>query len=205
MYCPHCKCDFEGWHGKCPICQAALLDAKPVVVNLESTSIDYADLVDEIRENGGTLTSNVVATEIEQKRGRSFPYLGRGYAWTKKLEGVYANHSVVLTTTEVGRDRTWTFPYFGHGFAWEKELQGNVGGNALILKAEKVAQDKQLAFPYRGYGRAWVVKMEGRCGDKLDAKFTTTEVKKRQTGSFPYFGFGYAWVNAGELTLTLRE
>lgn len=204
MYCPQCKCEYAGWQGKCPVCQSALLDAKPVVSEVEATSIYYADLVDKVRENGGTLNIEVFATEIEQKRGRAFPYLGRGYAWTKQMKGAFADQSVELITTAVGRDRTSTFPYFGHGFAWEKELQGNVGGNALTLQAEKVAQEKQLAFPYRGYGRAWVVSMSGSCGEELDAELTITEVKKRHQGGFPYFGFGFAWANAGQLTLKLR-
>ena len=205
MYCPQCQCEYDGWQEKCPVCRAALLDAKPVVQKGPENEIAYADLVSIVRENGGALTIEVVATEVDQKRGRGFPYLGRGYAWAKQFEGGTSDYTIALTTTEVGRSRSWSFPYFGYGYAWEKELQGDVGGNNLILKAEKVAQDKQQAFPYRGYGRAWVVSMVGSCGDKLKAKLAITEVKKRQTGGFPYFGFGYAWANAGQLTLTLKS
>jgi len=205
MYCPQCKCEYTGWNEKCPVCQTALLEAKPTINKVETVSTDYASLVDTVRANGRTLTIDVVATNIETKRGRAFPYLGRGYGWTKQFEGTYKQHVVILTTTEVGRDRTWGFPYFGYGFAWEKEISGEIDGNHLLLEADKVAQDKQLAFPYRGYGRAWVVSMSGSCGKELNAALKVTEVKKRQTGSFPYFGFGYAWANAGQLTLTLRE
>ena len=205
MYCPQCHCEYAGWNEKCPVCKSALLDNKPQVTDIESTPIEYADLVNTVRENGGTLTIKLVATDIATKRGRQFPYLGRGYAWTKQMEGTCEHCTAKLTTTEVGRDRKWGFPYFAYGFAWEKEMQGNVGGNALNLKAEKVIRESKMGFPYAGYGRAWVQSMVGKCGEELDAALHITEVRRRQKLEFPYFGFGYAWPNAGDLTLTLVE
>lgn len=205
MYCPKCNCEYSGWNERCPVCQTVLLENKPPVTSIDSSTIPYDNLVEAVRENGGTLTIQMVATDIETRRGRGFPYLGRGYAWTKKLEGHLDRMSAQLTTTEVGRDRGWQFPYFGYGFAWENEMQGTVAGNPIILKAEKVARESKMGFPYRGFGRAWVQTMSGKCGEKIDTKLSVTEVQQRQKSGFPYFGFGYAWANAGQLTLTLVE
>ena len=205
MYCPKCKCEYVGWKEKCPACRTVLLDGKPKVTDVESTPIDYTTLIDAVVENGGTLTIEVVATDVEAKRARGFPYIGRGYAWAKRMEGAHEDCIVELITTEVGRDRKWTFPYFGYGFAWEKEMQGSVGGNALTLRAEKVARESKMTFPYAGYGRAWVQSMVGKCGEKLDVTLTITEVRQRKKLGFPYFGFGFAWANVGELTLTLAN
>ena len=205
MYCPQCKCDYTGWTEKCPVCKSVLLDGKPNIFDVEAAPIDYADLVNAVRENGGSLTFEMVATDIATKRGRQFPYMGRGYAWARKMEGTRDEFTIKLTTTEVGRDRKWTFPYFAYGFAWEQEMQGNVGGNALTLKAEQVARERQMRFPYAGYGRAWVQSMSGKCGEALEVTLKITEVQQRKKYGFPYFGFGYAWANAGELTLTLAD
>ena len=205
MYCPQCNCEYTGWKEKCPVCKSVLLGSKPNIAVLETSAIDYAALVDTVREHGGSLTIELVATDIATKRGRRFPYMGRGYAWTKQMTGAREDFIVKLTTTEVGRERKWTFPYFGYGFAWEQEMQGSVGGNAVDLKAEKVARQSKTTFPYAGYGWAWVQVMSGKCGEALEATLTITEVHKRKQYGFPYFGFGYAWANAGELTLTLAN
>lgn len=205
MYCPQCNCEYTGWNQKCPVCQTELLAVKPESSKIKSDPADYAALVDAVREYGGVLTIEIKATDIETKRGRSFPYIGRGYAWTKQFEGIHNDFSARLTTTEVGRDRKRTFPYFGYGFAWEKAIQGSVNGIPFTLKAEKVARERKMAFPYRGYGFAWVQAMSGKCGEKLEAKLTITEVQNRKNWGFPYFGFGFAWANAGQLTLTLLE
>lgn len=205
MYCPQCHCEYTGWTEKCPACKSVLLDKKPGVIDVEAAPIDYADLVEAVRENGGSLTIEMVATDIVTKRGRQFPYLGRGYAWAKQMEGVCDGLTIKLTTTKVGRERKWAFPYFAYGFAWEQEMQGSVGGNALTLKAEKVTRESQMRFPYAGYGRAWVQSMSGKCGEALEATLTIIEVQQRRKYGFPYFGFGFAWANAGELTLTLTS
>ena len=205
MYCPQCNCEYAGWTEKCPVCKSVLLDTKPSVMDVESTPIEYADLVNAVREQGGSLTIKMVATDIVTKRGREFPYIGRGYAWARQMEGAHGDYTFKLITTEVGRDRKRTFPYFGFGFAWEKEMQGSIGGNPLTLKAEKVARESKMRFPYAGYGFAWVQFMSGKCGDDLEATLTITEVRKRRKYGFPYFGFGFAWANAGELTLTLAD
>lgn len=205
MYCPRCNCEYAGWKERCPVCKTALLEKKPAVTSIDSNPITYDTLVDAVRESGGTLTIEMAATEIETKRGRGFPYIGRGYAWAKKFQGGQDNLVVKLSTTEVGRARGWQFPYFGYGFAWENEMQGSVGGNPLILKAEEVARESKMGFPYLGFGRAWVQKMTGKCGEMLDTTLTITEVQQRQKSGFPFFGFGYAWANMGQLTLTLVE
>jgi hypothetical protein len=205
MYCPRCNCEYSGWKEKCPVCQTALLERKPKAPNPNIISMDYAELVDEVRNHSGTLTIEIAATEIETKRGRGFPYIGRGYAWAKHFEGSHGEISARLTTTKVGRDRARGFPYFGYGFAWEKEMQGSVGGNSVTLKAVSVARERKIEFPYRGFGRAWVQEMSGKCGDQLDAALKITEVQQRKNSGFPYFGFGFAWANVGELTLTLAE
>ena len=203
MYCPQCNCEYTGWKQKCPVCQTRLLEVKPNATKIKSKPADYDSLVDAVREHGGSLTIEMEATEIETKRGRRMPYIGRGYAWAKQMEGINDHFSVTLRTCEVGRDRKWTFPYFGYGFAWEKSMQGNVNGNPLSLKAEKVSRQSKKGFPYKGYGFAWVQTMSGECGEKLRARLTITEVQKQRRWLFPYFGFGFAWANAGKLTLTL--
>ena len=205
MYCPQCTCEYTGWNQKCPVCQTMLLEVKPEAGKVETAPFDYAVLVDAVRENGGTLTIEMAATDIETKRGRAFPYIGRGYAWAKQFEGSNHNFTVRLTTTTVGRDRKRTFPFFGYGFAWEQEMQGTLNGNSITLKAEKIARERKIGFPYRGYGRAWVQLMSGQCGQQLRARLKITEVQKRQKWGFPYFGFGFAWANTGELILTLIE
>ena len=205
MYCPHCECEYSGWRGKCPFCQTVLMENRPAIPHRAPNDLDYADLVKVVRENGGSVTIEMMATEVETKRGRSFPYIGRGYAWAKQFEGSQGNFAARLTTNEVGRDRSVRFPYFGYGFAWEKEMQGSVSGSPLTLKAEKVARESKMGFPYRGYGRAWVQTMSGQCGEKLEAALNITEVQQRKQHGFPYFGFGFARANAGRLTLTLVE
>ena len=205
MYCPKCNCEYSGWHEKCPICQTVLLEAKPDTVRVDFKSIEYAALVDAVRENGGTLTIDISATDVATKRGRAFPYIGRGYAWAKQFKGSHGDFNARLTTTKVGRDRGFQFPYFGYGFAWEQEIQGTINGNPLTLKAEKVSRQRKMGFPYQGFGHAWVQAMSGECGDKLNATLKITQVTKRKKWGFPYFGFGYAWANAGQLTLTLVD
>ncbi len=205
MYCPKCNCEYVGWREKCPVCRTNLLDAKPKTPEETPKPLPYADLLEKIREHDGSLTIEMVATEIEMKRGRAFPYIGRGYAWTKHLQGFCDSCSAELTISQIGRDRKRTFPYFGFGFAWEEEMQGSVSENALTLKAEKVARDQEMEIPYRGYGYAWAVEMSGKCGDRLNARLTVTEVRRRKERGFPYFGFGFAWPNAGQLTLTLVD
>jgi hypothetical protein len=180
-----------------------LLETKPDLENTEEIQIDYDKLVELIQDKGGELTLKVVAVDIETKRGREFPYKGRGYAWTKRMEGTCDDCDVELNTTAVARARSWTFPYFGFGFAWEKTMEGNIDGIPLTLQAEKVARESHMAFPYLGYGRAWVQTMSGICGDKLSVRLSVTEVQKRKKYGFPYFGFGFAWPNAADLTLTL--
>jgi len=205
MYCPECDCEYVGWSEKCPVCRTILLEAKTINIKVESEPLAYAALLDIVRENGGTLTIDMIATGIEMKRGRDLIYIGRGYAWAKHMEGECDGCYAELTTTEVGRERKRGFPYFGYGFAWEKEMQGSVSGNALTLKAEKVAREQKMEFPYKGYGRAWVQTMSGKCGGKLEAHLTITEVQQRKQWRFPYFGFGFAWPSAGKLTLTLVD
>jgi hypothetical protein len=203
MYCPECKVEYQGWKSNCPVCQAVLLESKPTTVHPNGDPIRYDELVEIVRENGGSLTIELTATKIEKKRGRGFPYLGRGYAWAKEMEGAQEPLAARLSTTEVGRKRGYQFPYFGFGYAWEKAMQGEVSGNPVTLKAVKVARERKIAFPYQGYGRAWVQAMSGECGEALQADLKITEVKQRKEHGFPYFGFGYAWANAGELTLSL--
>jgi hypothetical protein len=205
MYCPECKCEYQGWNQKCPVCQTVLLETKPPEIQTDAKPIPYGELVDTLRETGGSITFDLTTTGIETKRRRSFPYIGRGYAWAKEMTGIHDQLTIKLNTTEVGRSRSWQFPYFGYGFAWEKEMEGNVGGNPLTLKADQVSRERKMAFPYLGYGRAWVQSMSGECGKEIRVHLQVTEVGQRKQHSFPYFGFGYAWVKAAQLKLSLSE
>ena len=128
MYCTQCNCEYSGWKGKCPVCQTMLLEVQPKAIEIKSSSTDYDSLVKEVRNLGGSITIEIETTDIETKRGRRMPFIGRGYAWAKQMEGIDDNFSVTLQTNEVGRDRKWTFPYYGYGFAW-----ANAGKLTLTL------------------------------------------------------------------------
>ncbi len=203
MYCSTCECEFDGWTGKCPNCKNPLQDGKPTSPRSSDESIAYEALVAIVKEHGGTLDIELSAIEVEKSKSTRFPYLGYGYAWTKRMQGSLEGINVDLNTTEVGKDRKWQFPYQGLGYAWRQELQGRIGGNEAALSATKVTRKKRWRFPYSGYGYAWTEEMAGECGEKLSIELKTTDVSKIHRWMFPYFGFGYAWVNEGILSLTL--
>lgn len=203
MYCSTCECEFDGWTGKCPNCKNPLQDGKPTSPRSSDESIAYEALVAIVNEHGGTLDIELSAIEVEKSKSTRFPYLGYGYAWTKRMQGSLEGINVDLNTTEVGKDRKWQFPYQGLGYAWRQELQGRIGGNEAALSATKVTRKKRWRFPYSGYGYAWTEEMAGECGEKLSIELKTTDVSKIHRWMFPYFGFGYAWVNEGILSLTL--
>ncbi len=203
MYCPTCECEFEGWTGKCPNCKNPLQGGKPPVQISSQQQVDYESLVDIVKERGGTLNIELKASEVGKTKATRFPWMGFGYAWTKRMQGAREGVSVDLSTTKVGKDKKWSFPYQGLGYAWRQELQGSIGGNEVTLTAKKVTRKKTWSFPFRGYGYAWTEEMSGECGRDLLIELKTTEVKKIRRWLFPYFGFGYAWVKAGELSLSL--
>lgn len=203
MYCSKCDCEFEGWSGKCPNCKNPLQEGKLPIPRINDEPITYESLIEIVRKNGGTLDIDLAAIEVEKTRATRFPWLGYGYAWTKRMKGVYEGITVDLNTTVVGKDKKWSFPYQGHGYAWRQELQGRIGGNEATLTAMKVTRKKRWSFPYHGYGYAWTEEMAGECGKDIKIELMTTEVGKIRRWMFPYFGFGYAWVKEGVLSLTL--
>ncbi|MEJ2353765.1 MAG: hypothetical protein P8Y03_28640, partial [Anaerolineales bacterium] len=203
MYCPECKCEYVGWKGRCPVCKAVLLREKPAIAESTEQAIPYDKLVDLVKERGGQISIDLSTTSVSMKRGTRFPYIGRGYAWMKRIQSVDGDIDVELTTTEVGTERRWEFPYFGFGYAWTKQVQGHIVGNECNLRATKVAKERKLRFPYLGYGYAWVQEMSGKCGDRLKVELSITEVDKERKWRFPYFGYGFAWAGKGKLRLTL--
>jgi hypothetical protein len=205
LYCAQCRCEFEGWTVKCPVCGNALVEEAPPATGAMGEAIPYDALVDLVRTNGGQLSIEMSTIEVERDRKQSFPYRGYGRAWAKRLQGSFEKIWAYLTTVEVGRDRTHRFPYQGYGFAWESEMRGTIGGTAVTLKASKVSRKMKWAFPYRGFGYAWTERLSGECGDRLQVELVTTDVGKHRERRFPYFGYGYAWANRGTLTLTLKE
>jgi hypothetical protein len=202
MYCPECKCEYEGWSGECPVCKAALVAASTTIVENSGGSTPYDALVKLVRDNGGRLDFELTTVEVGRERKWSFPYFGFGYAWAKRMKGVSRDIAVDLATIDVGKDRIRRFPYLGYGFAWRREMRGHVGGNEVRLQARKVARRKTRSFPYFGYGRAWTELMVGECGDRLEAELQTVEVLRKKDWRFPYQGYGFAW--AGKAMLTLK-
>jgi hypothetical protein len=205
MYCSTCECDFDGWAGKCPNCKNPLQDGKPPSPRSSDELIAYEALVAIVRDHGGTFDIELSAIEVGKSKSTRFPYLGYGYAWTKRMVGSREGIEVDLNTTEVGKDRRWEFPYRGLGYAWRQELQGRISGNEASLSARKVTRKKRWSFPYSGYGYAWTEEMAGECGERLSIELKTTDVSKIRRWMFPYFGFGYAWVNEGILSLSLNN
>jgi hypothetical protein len=205
MYCANCDCEFDGWSGKCPICRNPLQVGIPPTHNYGQQQVEYNQLVDLINDSGGTLMIKLKASQVGKNRSKSFPYMGYGFAWTKRMQYTDELIAVDLNTTKIGESKKREFPYKGLGYAWRQEMQGSIGGNTVTLTAKKVSRKKSWRFPYFGFGYAWTEEMTGSCGDKIRLQLTTTEVIKKRRCQFPYFGFGYAWAKVGMLHLTLDE
>ena len=205
MFCPRCKCDFIGWKGKCPVCKKPIVEKYFPRFQPRGKIIDYEGLVELVGESGGRLEMELTAAEVGKARRFRFPYIGYGFAWTKRMKGNQDNFPVELWTTEVGIDKVWTFPYFGHGFAREQKMIGFVGGNEITLVANEIAREKKWGFPYRGYGYGWTMEMFGKCGDLLQGRLITTKAGRKKEWQFPYQGYGYAWADRATLTLSLNK
>lgn len=203
MYCTTCDCEFEGWTGKCPNCKNQLQDGIPQNLSSDGLQVDYESLVNMVKDHGGSQTIQLKTREVGKSKTTRFPWLGYGFAWTKRMTGSVNGVNIELTTTKVGKDKKWRFPYQGHGFAWRQEMQGVIGGNEITLTAIKVIRKKSWGFPYFGYGYSWTEEMIGEFGQKLHINLKTPEVTKKRRWLFPYFGFGYAWVKDGELSISL--
>lgn len=205
MYCLNCRCEFEGWVGKCPDCRTPLVEESNHVHEISSNPISYEELVELVRENGGQLNIDLSTIGVGMRKKWGFPYFGYRFAWAKRMQGTQNRIVVDLLTTEVGTEKRWGFPHLGYGYAWRKEMEGDVAGNPISLTAAKVRKEKKWRFPYSGYGYAWTQELIGECGAQLNATLTTTEVVKRSGWGFPYFGYGSAWAKEGALALTLKE
>jgi hypothetical protein len=204
MYCPNCRCEFDGWVGKCPNCKTPLVSESPHAQEITSEPIPYEQLVDLVKENGGQYSVELITTDVGKKKW-GFPYFGYRFAWVKRMQGNQNRISVDLLTTEVGTETRWSFPYLGYGYAWRKGMEGNVAGNTISLAATKVRKEKKWGFPYSGYGYAWTQELSGECGAELRATLITTDVSRKKGWRFPYFGYGSAWAKKGVLTLTTIE
>ena len=88
MYCSTCECEFNGWTGNCPNCKNPLLDRKPQSPRIIDESITYETLVNIVRDHGGSLEIDLNAIEVGKTKSTRFPWLGYGYAWTKKDAGL---------------------------------------------------------------------------------------------------------------------
>jgi len=205
MFCPQCCCEFSGWSGSCPQCKSRLVDELLPDSSEASITVTYDELVDLVKENSGQVSIDLTAAGVEVKRKWRFPYLGYGYAWSKRLIGVFEGVLAELTTLEKGHSSGWSFPYRGYGFAWIKSMAGTIGGNQVELVAVKIGREKKWSFPFFGYGRAWTEKLEGECGDSLRVDLVTTQVARKKSQRFPYLGYGYAWENKAVLTMALKE
>ena len=205
MYCPKCKCDFDGWTGKCPIDGALLVTPSPVPDRPTHAAVPYEILVDLIREKNGSYEIELRTTEVGRERKMSFPYRGYGFAWAKKMVGEINGIAVDLHIDEIGKNKDWGFPYQGYGFAWEKQMRGWIGGHEIILSATEVAHEKKLLFPYRGHGYSWAEELAGDCGKLIRANMKTTEVGIDRNWFFFYFGFGYAWISRATLVVSLVD
>ena len=146
MYCATCECEFDGWIGKCPNCKHPLQEGKPPTLRLGEQQIDYETLVDIVKERGGTLKIELKTSEVGKNKATRFPWLGYGFAWTKRMLGSTDGISVELSTTKVGKDRKWKFPYQGLGYAWRQEMQGSIGGTIINLTANMLPGRNPGAF-----------------------------------------------------------
>ena len=205
MYCPNCRCEFDGWIGNCPECKTPLLSESPHVHEVSSNPISYEALVDLVRENDGQLSIDISTTDVGMQKKWGFPYFGYRYAWVKRMQGVNDGISVDLLTTDVGTEKRRRFPYLGYGYAWGKRMEGNIGGNTITLMATKVRKERKWRFPYSGYGYAWTHELSGECGVRISATLLTTDVGRKKGWGFPYLGYGSAWAKKGVLTLQLME
>jgi len=204
MYCSACKCEFAGLKKQCPYCKSPLVETLPSFPEATIPGRGNGNLVELVRRHGGRVEIAMVTTDVGHFRTFSFPYIGRGFGWERKMQGRFDDCALDLETTEVAIERTWRLFYRGYGFAWARKMQGLVAGCTLTLVANEVGTDCGWMFPYFGYGYAWVKSMTGTCGDQLTASFRTTDVARRKESYFPGFGFGYAWADKGVLTLALK-
>jgi hypothetical protein len=205
MYCPECRCRYQGWTASCPHCGAALLDEPPSGREADGRHLSYRDLVEKVKAAGGMLSVDLLTTDVGSQRRRSFPFRGFGFAWAHRMQGTLGREHVDLRTTEVGKKRAWSFPYFGFGYAWPRRMEGEVAGNPVSLTVSRVLRERLHKFLFRGYGFAWAADFLGECGDDLAADLAITEVGRKLEWEFPYFGFGFGWERAGLFTLTLRN
>ena len=205
MYCSACKCEFAGLEKKCPYCKSNLVDT-PASHSMPSRPTDTdRSLIELVQRRGGRVEIPVVTTDVGHCRTFSFPYIGRGFGWEKKMQGCLEDFTLELEATEVAIERTWRLFYRGYGYAWARRMQGHIGGQPMTLVADEVRTVSKWMFPYFGFGYAWVQSMTGHCGDRLAASFRTTDVARKREAYFPGFGFGYAWADKGIVTLMLKE
>jgi hypothetical protein len=205
MYCPTCKCEFQGWKDRCPVCRRPLVDGLISRPQTSLKSIPYDDLVNIVEKSGGQLEIELSTIEVGRERKLAFPFRGYGFAWAARMHGLFNNISVDLQTVEVGKDTDWGFPYQGYGFAWEKKLEGTVSGNKFILESDKVCREKKFLFPYRGHGYAWTQELSGECGNQLKVNLKTTEIGKDNGWFLFYFGLGYAWISRAIICVSLKS
>jgi len=205
MFCIKCRSEFKGLTSRCPDCKILLVRELAPLPEGEGGKVRYEDLVSLVKKNGGQLEIDLSAADIGIRRRWSFPYLGFGFAWVKRMQGASNGTFVDLATTETGMEKKRSFPFFGFRFAWAKKMEGYVGGNEITLIARKVSTERKWSFPYFGYGYAWAQEMSGECGSQIAATLRTTDVYRHKEWSFPYLGYGFAWANRGALMLVLKE
>ena len=68
MYCLDCRCEFEGWIGKCPNCRTPLVEGSPPSAETADEPVSYEALVDLVRESGGTLGIDLSASEVGKEK-----------------------------------------------------------------------------------------------------------------------------------------
>jgi hypothetical protein len=201
MYCPNCECEYTGW-SKCPECKTFLVDKRPAVSRPTAKTISYQELVNLVKEQGGQLTVELEAAEVQREKKWHLPRMGYGFAWVSTFQDVSnPDFTVLLDTSEVGRDTHLELWGIGFGFAWEKAMQGDIGGHKATLRAKKVAKKRSINFPLLGYGYAWTQDMGGELGEQLTVELKTTAVQKKHYGRFPGIGFGFAWPEKGQLVI----
>lgn len=207
MYCPNCRCEFDGWVGRCPECKTPLIliNQPTHVPEVSGNPISYEALVDLVKENGGQLSVDLSTTDVGIQKKRGFPYFGYKYAWVKRMQGANNGVSVDLLTTDVGIEKRRRFPLLGYGYAWRKRMEGSIAGNTITLMATKVRKERKWSFPYSGYGYAWTQELSGECGSKFTVTLLSKDVGRKKGWGFPYFGYGSAWTKKGTLTLKLTE
>ena len=96
MFCTSCKCEFEGWSGRCPNCREPLVEDAVLFAEGDAHPVSYKALVDILKASDGQLQVPLTTTAVGMERKWSFPYFGFGAAWAKRMQSASKEVSIDL-------------------------------------------------------------------------------------------------------------